>query len=201
MPTRPTYQTADLVTRAQGGDRDAYDRLFALAADRVLLFIRLRLGSALAAKLEPMDVLQETYTQALESFSRFDYRGEKSFARWLCRIAENRLRGLADYHGALKRGSGSEEGSVTRALERVAEVGTGPVTGAARIELRETLAGALGRLPENEREVLLLRFFQGRELDDIAVCLGRSVSSVRRLIGRATRALGKRIDGRVEESA
>ena len=39
--------TARLVERARDGDREAYDQLFARAADRVLWFIRLRLGPRL----------------------------------------------------------------------------------------------------------------------------------------------------------
>ena len=102
---RENHRTADLVARARAGDRDAYDRLFALAADRVLLFLRVRLGPELAARVEPMDVLQETYVEALSGFARFEYRGDDTFARWLCRIAENKLHGLAKFHGAQKRRS------------------------------------------------------------------------------------------------
>lgn len=41
---RPEERTAALVERAKRGDREAYDRLFARAAERTLLSIGIRLG-------------------------------------------------------------------------------------------------------------------------------------------------------------
>lgn len=193
-PFRESHRTADLVARARAGDREAYDRLFALAADRVLLFLRVRMGPELRARLEPMDVLQEAYVEALEGFARFEYRGDDTFARWLCRIAENKIRGLAKYHGAKKR---RPQGvvPVSQVLDRAQARATGPVTAAARLESRAALEEALATLAVEEREALLMRYFEGSELADIADRTGRSVSAVRRLLGRATSRLGARLAG------
>ena len=193
-PFRESHRTADLVARARAGDQGAYDRLFALAADRVLLFLRVRIGPELRTRLEPMDVLQEAYAEALAAFPRFEYRGDDTFARWLCRIAENKVRGLAKYHGAQKRRSGAAP-NVTQVLDRARADATGPVTAVARIEQREALEGALAELEEEEREAILMRFFEGADLAAMAERMGRSVSGVRRLLGRATNRLGARLSG------
>ncbi len=187
--------TADLVARARAGDRDAYDRLFELAADRALLFVRLRLGPALRDKVDALDVLQEAYLEAHQAFPRFEYRGRASFSRWLCRSIVNRIRGLADHFGAKKRqarpAGGAPPPPISHVLERAAAPDTGPVTAVARQEERERLARAIEQLEPDEREVLLLRYFQDRTIEEVAASLGRSESAARRPLGRATARLGR----------
>ena len=56
--------THDLWLKARNGDREAYDRLFGLHAERALLFIRARLGPRLREKVESVDVLQDAYLAA-----------------------------------------------------------------------------------------------------------------------------------------
>lgn len=167
------------------------ERRFAAAADRVLLFIRTRLGPRLAAKVEPMDVLQETWVEAERGFERFASRGEGAFTAWLCRIAENRIRGLADHHGALKRRPPGDALPVSRVLERAALDRTGPATAAGRAEEHARLAAALGRLPDAERQALLLRHFQARTYDEIAAALDTTPTTARRVVARATAHLGR----------
>lgn len=182
--------TAVLVARAKAGDRAAYDGLFALAADRARLFARLRLGRALREKLDVEDVIQEAYLEAHRAFPAFRYQGDGAFTRWLCRIIENRIRGLADHHGAKKRQAPQGFARVSRIEEQVAASRTGPQTAVLRGERRERLVAAMDRLEEAEREALLLRFFQDRTIDEIAHVLGKSPSAARRLLGRATLRLG-----------
>lgn len=193
----PGRTTAVLVQRARGGDREAYDALFALAADRARLFVRLRLGPALRAKVDVDDVLQEAYLEAHRSFERFRYHGDGAFSRWLCRIIENRIRGLADHHGAVKRKPPGALARVSRIEQRVAAARTGPQTAALRGERSALLVQAMDALADEEREVLLLRFFQDRSLDDIAHTTGRSPTAVRRLLGKATRRMGTLLLGGV----
>lgn len=192
-----TENTLALVKRAQEGDQEAYDQLFSQAAERVLLFIRARLGRRLRDQLESMDVLQETYLEAHRAFDRFELKGEHGFARWLCRIAENRIRGLAGHYGAKKRAPAKKDHrQISQVLEELKLSGTGPVTAAARLESRRTLENALSELEDDAREVLLYRFFQNRNIDDIASLMGRSPSAVRRLLGRSMKQLGRVVGGK-----
>jgi RNA polymerase sigma-70 factor (ECF subfamily) len=182
-----------LLDQARSGDRDAYDRLFALTVDRVLLFIRMKLGEALRAKVDSMDVLQEAYLEAHRDLAQLDVQDDGAFVRWLCRIAENRIRGLADHFGAQKRQPPQGEASVTRAMELARHPGTGPLTAVARSESREQLEKAMERLEAEERDVLLLRHFEDRPLEQIAEIMGRSPTAVRRLLGRASLRLGEEL--------
>lgn len=188
--------TGALVLRARAGDREAYDRLFALTADRVLLYVRMRLGEGLRRELESMDVLQEAYAEALRSLGDFDRGDDGAFARWLCRIAENRIRDLADRHGAAKRRPPGGVRPVTEVLDRVRASGTGPVTCAARAEKRACLERAVGALGDEERQAILLRYFQDRTVEEMGEVMGKSPSAVRRLLGRAIARLGDELKAR-----
>ena len=189
-----SHVTGSLVARAHRGERDAFDRLFALSADRALLFIRLRLGQKLRGRLESMDVLQEVYVEALRAFPRFEYRGDDSFSRWLCRLIENRIRGLADHHGAKKRTPPGRELAVSTVLAGVQNARTGPVTALDHGEARERLGRAVEALDEDARLVVLLRFFQGHTQAEIAELMGRSPTAVRRLLGKTTLLLGRALE-------
>lgn len=173
--------TQTLCEQAHAGDRRAFDRLFAIHADRARLFVRARLGGRLRQAAETEDVLQEAYLAAYRDFGQFAWTDEGAFTRWLCRIAENRIRDLADREGAAKR----------QAVELPREDATGPVTAADRGEQRERLAGALERLTEEHREVVLLRYFEGMSAEETGVLMKRTPGAVRKLAARALVELGR----------
>ena len=83
---------------------------------------------------------------------------------------------------------------VLRDLQRS---GHGPATSMVRREERDRLSDAIEALQDPDREVMLLRFFEGLPVEAIADRTGQSPSSVRRAIGRATVQLGKRLGAAV----
>ena len=169
---------------------DALDRRIAAAAERVRLYVRVRLGPALRARFEPEDVVQEALAAALAVRDRFEDRGDGSLVRWLCRIAETTIRSLAEREGAAKRTPPGEAERLSRILRLVDDPGTGPATAAARAERNAALARALERLPEDERDAVLARFFRGLTFEETAREIGVGETTARRLVGRALRALG-----------
>ena len=182
--------TVLLIQKANAGDQDAYDQLFAQAAERLQLYLRVRLGKDLRQQEETRDLLQETYLAAHKAFGNFEDRGAGSFVRWLCHIAENCIRARVDYHGAKKRRPPAELERDSQVHDGITAGSIGPVSRAARVEQRQRLAAAMADLPRDEREAMLMRHFEGLEVETIASTLGTSASSVRRLIGRATLRLG-----------
>lgn len=190
--------TRRLIERARAGERAAYEELFALHAERLQLFVRARLGARLRQRLDSLDVLQEAYAEAHRLFERFEDRGPGSFFRWLCRITENRIRGLADHHNAAKRRPDGGPAPLSDVLQKLGLSTHGPATRAERREARERLEAALESLGEEGRRVVLLRFFQGLTLDEVAQALDTSPTSARRMVGRALKDLGRALktDGR-----
>ena len=178
----PESITRVLCRQARAGDQSAYERLFSLHSQRVLVFIRARLGK-LREKIEPDDVLQDTYLSAHRSFADFEYTDDGAFLRWLCRIIDNRLRDAHDYFTAKKR----QEVPVPRSAL------TGPVTALNRVETRERVESALRQLSDEHREVLLLRYFGGLSAEETGERMDRSAGAVRNLAARALVELGKHI--------
>jgi RNA polymerase sigma-70 factor (ECF subfamily) len=173
--------TETLWRQAKAGDEAAYGRLFALHADRALLFIRARLGPHLRNTIESGDVLQEAYLAAHRGFDAFTYQDDGSFFRWLCRIIENRIRDWNDYTRAEKR----------QAAPLPASDPTGPITALDRKLDRQRLLAALDRLIEDHRVVLLLRYFEGLSSEEAGARMQRSAGAVRKLTARALAELGK----------
>lgn len=186
--------TADLVAAARGGDQAAYEQLFDHLADRLLLFIRLRLGARLGREHDAWDVLQETYVEAHRSFASFRPEGPQAFTRWLYGVADHRLRDLAKRAGARKRQPDQPLIRDSRALANARARQTGPSTACERSDAHSRLAEAMLELAEDERDVLLRRYFQEQTLDAIAEARGCSEASVRRLLGAARVRLGQRLN-------
>lgn len=182
--------TPTLLERAQHGDMDAAGRLFEAAAERLALYVRLRLGARLRARVDALDVVQETYAQALRSLGGFALQGPGSFERWLCRIAENVVRGMADHHGAKKRTPPGAPQSISAAVNLARRSLAGPATLVDARTERERLRAAMEQLGDAERKMLLLRHFEGRSYDDIAELTQSNRSSVRRRVARAEHQLG-----------
>jgi len=185
--------TADLLSRARAGEAAAFGQLLERHLPRLTTYVRLRLSPALAARLDLADVVQETCLEAFRSLASFEPRGPGSFARWLCAVAENRLRDGAEREGARKRRPPGEAEELGQVLERARLSATGPATAADRGERHERLARTLEALPEEQRRALLLRYFSGWSAARIARELGTSESGARRLVARATAAVGSEL--------
>ncbi|MCO5168719.1 MAG: sigma-70 family RNA polymerase sigma factor [Planctomycetes bacterium] len=186
-----TVDTDDLLARAKGGDAHAYGDLFRHLEPRLQVYVRVRLGPQLALDVDSHDVVQEILLLAHRDFARFDAREPGGFVRWLFVVADHRLRDLATHYAAQKRRPAEGLVRGDQALAGARDSHTSPSAALGREERREMLARALERLPEDEREALILRHFQELTLMEVAERLQRSEPAVRRLLGRAHRSLGR----------
>jgi RNA polymerase sigma-70 factor (ECF subfamily) len=75
--------TNDLLQRAGAGDRDAVVELFARHRDRLALMVRLRLDRRLQGRIDPSDVLQETYLEVARRIEEFARAPTTSVYIWL----------------------------------------------------------------------------------------------------------------------
>lgn len=170
--------------RAKAGDRPAFEQLFARHTDRLLVFVRAKLGRGLSEKVEAEDVLQDVFVAALKSFDEFEYADDGAFLRWMCRIVDHRLRDAHDYFTAKKR----QEIPLPRSAP------TGPVTALGRAENQRQIEAALAKLSDEHRDVLLLRYFEGLSAEEAGQRMNRSAGAIRSLAARALVDLGRHME-------
>ena len=171
--------TQALVKNALGGNHDARGALLERVRPRLVLWAATRLSDALRGKVEPEDVAQEALLAIHKSLDDFHGTDQRAFLGWMFRVAENRIRDLADHHGAQKR----------QAISPLSFTQTSPSAAAAKNESVARLHRALGTLAEDYRRVIQHRRIEERDVADVALLMNRSENAVRVLYCRAFQAL------------
>lgn len=192
-----------LLERAQAGDAQALEALVSGLQERLLRIVRIRLGPAgtgLRRYLESGDVAQETWRAACGALRDLRVRDGSDLLNWLSRIATNQIRDQLDRMHAQRRARDRERGFAETSSAEPADPRSGPVSRAARNEVVEVLDAAIAELPEDQREVILLRDYCAAEWEAIAPRVGReSVHAAQQLHQRAwmkvRRIAGPRLGG------
>lgn len=128
------------------------------------------------------DVVQETFLRLLKSDRG---PGDDHLAEWLFTVCRNRALDVCRKERRMKHlGEYAEQSQPSREAS--------PPTIAARREQAAEVASALGNLPENQQEVLRLKFQNGFSYKEIAGITGLSVSNVGFLIHTGIQNLRKR---------
>jgi RNA polymerase sigma-70 factor, ECF subfamily len=159
-------------------DRAAFGRLYRRYVDRVYGYAFYLLGDHHDAE----DVTERTFVAALAAIDGFRDEGA-TFRAWLFRIAHNQLA------NALR----SRQRQQAASLEVVAEprVHADPAGLFSLVEEARGLRRALEQLPDDRRQVVVLRFVDGLSAREIGAVLGRSEGAVRVLQHRALRQLAE----------
>lgn len=138
------------------------------------------------------DVAQEAFLKAYRKLASF--RAEAKFSTWLISITLNEARSRLRQRGTVRLESFDtpiEEGGVSPALLRDwREI---PSEALERKEVRELLQHAIGKLPDNYREVFLLRDVEGLDGAETAKSLEITVANVKVRLHRARTMLQKEL--------
>jgi RNA polymerase sigma-70 factor (ECF subfamily) len=165
--------TRDLVALAAGGDPGAADRLLARVRPPVLRYCRARLGTAAD------DAAQEVCLAVLSALPRYRDEG-RPFEAFVFGIAAHKV---ADAQRAAARAA-----VPTAELPEAADDTPGPEEQAVRRSEAERARDLLGQLPDNLRELILLRVAVGLSAEETGRALGMSPGAVRvaqhRALGR-----------------
>lgn len=172
-----TAETQELLLRARQGDQQAITDLCSRHRARLQRAVELQLDHRLAARLDPADVVQETYLEAARRLPEFFARGELPFYLWLRWLAREQVLLHQRRHlGTEKRALGREErlpiDSSAQFVRGILGKGPTPSRAAAAAELAERLHQALGQLDESEREIILWRHFEQLTNGEVAELLG-----------------------------
>jgi RNA polymerase sigma-70 factor (ECF subfamily) len=191
LPENPP-PAEDLLRLARDGRGEALGQLLDLYRGYLALLARLEIGQRLQGKVDASDVVQETFLQAHRAFGEFRGASEGELVAWLRQILASRLaKQVRHFYGTGRRDLRLER-ELDEALDRSSQVCHGlaaphssPSTVAARREQAVILADALGRLPDDYREVIVLRHLEGLTFPEVAGRMGRSLGSVEKLWMRA----------------
>ncbi len=174
------------------------------ALERYRPYLRLlaeaRLDRRLRAKLDASDVVQQTMLHAHQAWRQFRGTSDGELAAWLRQIlARNLLHCVRDFRRA-KRDVSCERSlaaacdeSSARLESWLAAEESSPSQQVVRMEQVLQATEAVAALPEGQREAVVLYYWQGCSLAEIAEHLGRSVSAVAGLLQRGLRQLRQRL--------
>jgi RNA polymerase sigma-70 factor (ECF subfamily) len=176
-----------LVARARA-DAAAFGELYDWYLPRIHGFIARRVGDRAVTE----DLTATTFERALGAVRRTDFRNE-SFGGFLYRVAAN---AIVDHARRSRRTVplGARAGDYDDGEEPTgrdaATLGDDAATRAFAAALdRDVLRRALQRLPEAHRRVIVLKYFDGLELDELCAALGCSRATFAVKLHRALRAL------------
>ena len=195
MTCTDSRSTDDLLAAWAQGQESALETLFARHRAYLRQLVDVRLDPALRARVDASDIVQETLLVASRRIQDFMDRRPTTFRLWLRRYAMERLVDARRRHLAHKRDA-RRDISITDASSmaiaeklHVKEAGRKIVLQELATSIRETL----GKLSEQDQEILLLRHAEGLTNAESAELLGIDPGTSRKRHGRALQRLSKEL--------
>jgi len=157
------------------------------------MLARLEIDSRFRGKFSASDAVQQTLLEAWRGWENFRGHTDVERMAWVRGILAHQLAHLARHFAGVQKRDVSRELSLDASLAQssqrldqwLAAGGASPSAAAIDAEQRLRLAEVLERLPEDYRQVILLRNLQDLPYEEIARRMGRGVGAVRMLWVRA----------------
>jgi RNA polymerase sigma-70 factor (ECF subfamily) len=170
----------EVLARAQGGDQRAFDVIYNRFADPLFRYLYARCGNASQAE-ELYGDLWLRVVERIGSFRPPPSGVDAAFAAWLYRIAYNLV------IDSVRRKGGQ---GVPLDVELVSN-DPAPEERLIAAAESEALRAAVERLTPDQREVVVMRFFEERSNAEVAALTGRSEGAVKVMQHRALGALAR----------
>jgi RNA polymerase sigma-70 factor (ECF subfamily) len=162
------------VQRAKADDDAVWDEWFDAFYPKLYRYAFIRLGR----RAEAEDLASAVFLEAVRQIDRFQYTGRPVLA-WLYRIAHN----LVDDR-VKQAGRGPEPEDIAQST---------PITSTDALTSDVDLMNALNELSDEQREVIILRFYLSMSVQDVGELIGRSTAAVFSLQARAIVNLRERL--------
>ncbi len=179
------------LSAARAGSKEAIGVALEACRGYLLGIAERELDTDLRAKGGASDLVQDTFLEAQRDFAGFRGETEADLLAWLRRLLLNNLANFArNYRQTAKRrlerevrlpaGDESQAGA-----SQFAAATPSPSARAQTGEEVAALHAALDRLPDDYRQIVMLRYIDGLTFDEIAGRMGRSPAALRKLWSRA----------------
>jgi RNA polymerase sigma-70 factor, ECF subfamily len=179
--------SVELVLKARGGDREAMDRLF----ERYIPLLR-RWGSGRLPRwargaVDTDDMIQDTLLRTLANVDTFVPRRDGALGAYLRHALNNRIRDeIRKVHGRPRKEDLRDD---------QVDDGASPLEEALGGEALQRYEDALGRLTEEDRELVLARIEMGMSYEQVASATRKSTPDAARMaVGRALVRLAREMD-------
>lgn len=179
----------ELVERAQGGDKRAFEILFAK--------YQRKLGRLLSRFIrdpaEVEDVAQEAFIKAYRALPSF--RGDSAFYTWLYRIGINTAKNYLVAQGRrapTSTGIDADDAESFDDADQLRDINT-PESLLQSKQIGATVNSAMEALPEELRTAIALRELEGLSYEEIAEAMNCPIGTVRSRIFRAREAVAARL--------
>lgn len=193
-----------LESRARRGDATALAPLFESFRARLVRMVTLRLDPSLKRRVDPADVVQESWLEVARRFPRWAEEAKVPFHVWLRLVTGQTLAQVHRRHlaahmrDALREAPALESRpsvSATSFADAFATSATTPTQAVAREEVRARVLAALEELDEVDREIVALRHFEGLSNEDAAAELSIEPAAASKRFTRALLRLKPALEG------
>jgi RNA polymerase sigma-70 factor (ECF subfamily) len=197
-----TDSFARLLDALHRGDTAAAAERLGRYRDWLRLLAQVQLERRLQAKFDASDVVQQALLEACRALPQFRGSTEAELLAWLRQVLAHALaHEVRRYRGTQQRDAGREvslEGELAESSRRLNDLLAAPDPSpshqAVQREQGVVLADVLARLPDDYRDVIVLRDLEGLSHEEVARRMDRSVGAVRMLWVRALARLRRELD-------
>jgi RNA polymerase sigma-70 factor (ECF subfamily) len=194
--TDNSAETERLLQQIRGGERSAIDELFSRHRPELRRLVHLRLDPKLRRRLDPSDVVQEAQMEALRRLDNYLQQPPMAFRLWLRQITYDRLLMVRRQHiqaerRTVERDVALPDHSSVLLAQQLLAGGSSPSEQLAKRELARRVNRAVAELAETDREILLMRNFEGLSNQEASQVLGINPAASSQRYGRALLRLRK----------
>ncbi len=187
---RDSDETRRLLEQARAEEAGAVDRLLQRHRPYLRQLAALRLDPRVQARVDPSDVVQEAQLEASRRLRDYLDKPAMPFRLWLRQIAYDRLVMLQRAHlragkRSVRREVGLPDDSTLLLARQLFAAQPKPSDDLAKDELMRRVRDAVARLGDDDREILLLRNFEGLTNQEAARVLDLNPVAASKRYGRA----------------
>jgi len=168
-----------LVNEAAGGNIEAFGELYSIYLDRIYRYVFYQVKDKMTAE----DITEEVFIKAWKAIGSCRGKG-KTFSSWLYRIAHNHL---INTLRSMQRYTSIE-------MENLVDVSNPELEAESKLEHRE-LIEEIAYLPQNQKQVIILKFIEGLDNREIGKIMSKSEGAIRVMQMRALTALRQKLSG------